>query len=74
MLVAIYASRVFVAPADLINLFLFPSHDLTYVPNVFSLRFDYFLFLFVRYPSWLIRAIVWAIGLVEQLCGCMEFA
>jgi hypothetical protein len=34
MLVAIYASRVFVAPANLASLSFLPSHDLTYVPNV----------------------------------------
>ena len=65
----------FVAPADLISLFfLFPSHELTYVPNVFlSLVLIVFSFFFVRYPSWLIRAAIWAIGF-GPLCGCTEFA
>jgi hypothetical protein len=48
MLVAIYASRVFVAPAHLASLFLiFPSHDLTYVFNVslsFGLVPSFFLY------------------------------
>ena len=75
--VAIYASRVFVAPADLTNLFffLFHSHVLTYVPNVF-LPFGLITFLSFCTISVLANSglRLWAIGLVEPLCGCTEFA
>ena len=78
MLVAIYAPRIFVAPADLSSLlFTFPSHDLTYVSNVmFFSGFDYFFFfLYDIRPGYFGPYVVWAIGLVEwPLCGCTEFA
>lgn len=74
MLVAIYASSFCSSCRLDQSLLFFPSHDLTYVPNVFL---SLVLIIFLSFCTISVLAssgVVWAIGLVEPLCGCTEFA